>query len=627
MSPIQSIKRLGDQFDLQIAGKWLVLGTAVGALTGAVAIAFHLAIQALGGFLLVHLAGLPIEQPRGEPLDFGFARGRALPWLILLLPPAGGLVSGVLVHWLAPSAAGPGTDAAVRAYHRDLGRIPARVPLVKFAASVLLLGTGGSGGREGPIAQIGAGIGSLLAERLHLTAQERRWLLAAGIGAGVGAIFRAPLAGALFAAEVLYSSSEVESEVLLPATVSSIVAYSVFCARFGWGHMFEGVGAFGFGNPLELGPYLALAVVVSVAALAYVNSVFAVRALFGRSPIPLALRPMVGGAAVGLIGFGLYEATAGDADVLGVIGSGYGVIQRIVDTDGRGLAIGLLVLVAAGKVVTTSFSLGSGGSGGLFGPAMVIGACLGGAVGLVFQGIPPFETIHPTSYAVVGMAGFFAAAANTPLSTVVMVSELTGNYELLIPSMWVCALAFLLSKRWSLYPSQLPSRMLSQAHLGEAAPALLGATTVGDTFRKSRRFVALRAAMTVLEAADLTAGTRQRLFPVLDDAGRLVGSFRIDALVHALQASSPPARVADIMEPETLSVRPSQSVAEAWWLLRRSHVDEIAVVDDADPARFVGILTGADVLLGYTQQVAALGRDRAVAADVESEAEADDSRG
>lgn len=157
----------------------------------------------------------------------------------MLLPAMGGLVSGWIVYTFAPEAEGHGTDAAIDAYHRKGGFIRGRVPIVKTITSAITLTTGGSGGREGPIAQIGAGFGSFLATTLKLSERERRIMMAAGIGAGVGSIFRAPLAGALFAAEVLYRDPEFESEVIIPAGISSVVAYCLFCLVFGWGSLFE----------------------------------------------------------------------------------------------------------------------------------------------------------------------------------------------------------------------------------------------------------------------------------------------------------------------------------------------------------------------------------------------------
>ncbi|MBI5489602.1 MAG: chloride channel protein [Deltaproteobacteria bacterium] len=598
------LARMIREFDFQVAGKWLALGLVVGVATGLAAIGFQLCVDAARSFFLAHLMGLPLTGPGGEPSEFSFGTGEYASWLVVAIPALGGLVAGALVYWLAPEAEGHGTDAAIRAYHRKLGVIRARVPPVKTLASAITLGTGGSGGREGPIALIGAGIGSFLAVRLGLSPRTRRWLLAAGIGAGVGAIFRAPLAGALFAGEVLYSSSDVETEVLLPAVVASIVAYSIYTIRYGSGHMFVGAGTSGFSNPLELGPYLVLAVVVALAALAYVNIFYGMRDLFARLPIPRAFRAMIGGAMTGGIALLLIQLAGGPVHVVDVMSSGYGVIQQIINTDGAGVTVLVLLAISLGKILTTSLTIGSGGSAGVFGPSMVIGATLGAAVGKAFHVLMPGIVAHPTTFAIVGMAGFFAAAANTPISTVVMVSELTGNYELLMPSMWVCALAFLVGRRWSIYRAQEPSKLWSPAHFGEFAPEVLATATVGEVFRRERKFVTLRADMTLDEVLDATAHTRQRLFPVLDAAGKLSGAFRIDELTHALQdraRGGVEPRARDLVPRRTLAVRLSDKVERAQKMLRNNHVQELLVLEDGDEQRVAGIVTGADILLAHTR--------------------------
>jgi chloride channel protein, CIC family len=597
---------LRKEFNFLLAGKWLILGVAVGVVGGLGAIVFQFLLQLMREFFLTGFAGLDLGSPGGEPPAFTFAPGNYVPYLVVGLPALGGLVAGILVYRLAPEAEGHGTDAAIDAYHRKLGRIRARVPLVKMLASAITLGTGGSGGREGPIAQIGAGFGSFLGTRLGLGTNERRWLLAAGIGAGVGSIFRAPLAGAIFAGEVLYSSTDVETEVLLPATVSSIVAYAVYATRFGWDHMFSDAGAYGFSNPLELLPYLVLALVVSLAALGYIKAFYGTRDLFARLPIPKEVRPMVGGALTGIVALVLITAFGTTRDVGDVLSSGYGIIQHVISSDGKDVAIAVLLVVGVGKILTTSLSIGSGGSGGVFGPSMVIGATLGAAVGKGFHYLAPNVVQHPTTFAIVGMAGFFAAAANTPISTVVMVSELTGNYELLVPSMWVCTLAFLFGKRWSIYRSQLPSKVWSPAHFGEYAPEVFDTTRVEEVFKRTRKLVSVPHDMPLPEVLRVTDQSRQRLFPVLDTDGKLLGAFRVDEITHALhERSQRPEQVTagSLLHGHTFAVRLSDRVEHAQGLLRLNNLEELLVVDDDDPSKVMGILTSADILLAYTRRL------------------------
>src|SRR5215831_17120861 len=224
---------------LRPQARLLGLSLVVGVIAGVAAIAFFAACQVVAHYALGVAAGYHPSGPGGEPPLFAEPTEALRPWLLLVVPTVGGLLSGLLVFALAPEAEGHGTDSAIAAYHLHQGRIRPRVPLVKIVASALTLGTGGSGGREGPIAQIGAGFGSFLGGLLRLRPAERRVLMAAGMGAGVAAIFRAPLAGALFAAEVLYRSPDFESEVIIPAALASVMAYCTFCLVFGWAPLFS----------------------------------------------------------------------------------------------------------------------------------------------------------------------------------------------------------------------------------------------------------------------------------------------------------------------------------------------------------------------------------------------------
>jgi CIC family chloride channel protein len=213
---------------LHTTGKWLLLAVLVGVVAGIGAIAFDVADQAIRYYALERIAGYIPSSAAGEHRLFPEPQGSPSAWRLILVLAAGGFLSGLLVNALAPEAEGHGTDAAIEAFHYKRGYIRPIVPVVKLVASALTIGSGGSGGREGPIAQIGAGFGSFFATLLKLPARDRRLLLAAGMGAGVGAIFRAPMAGALFAAEILYRDAGLEADVVVPAAVASTVGYSVF---------------------------------------------------------------------------------------------------------------------------------------------------------------------------------------------------------------------------------------------------------------------------------------------------------------------------------------------------------------------------------------------------------------
>ena len=273
-----------DRFRSQ--GRLLGSAMLVGIVAGLGAVVFAAACHLIAWLALDQVAGYRPMAPAGEArLGWLADSARSFqPWWLVIVPAVGGLLSGYIVFKFAPEAEGHGTDAAIAAYHHGQGRIRPRVPIVKLISSAITIGTGGSGGREGPIAQIGAGFGSLLATLLRLSVSDRRILLACGMGAGV-ARSCAPLAGALFAAEVLYCSPEFEPEVIIPAGIASVVAYCTFGLVFGWQPLFR-TPPFALDSPWQLGPYFLLAIICAMMAMLYTRTFYGVHALFKRLPGP-----------------------------------------------------------------------------------------------------------------------------------------------------------------------------------------------------------------------------------------------------------------------------------------------------------------------------------------------------
>lgn len=588
---------------VQHGARWLFYCALVGLVAGAAALGFDALSGASVHFFLEQLAGWTPARPGGEhPLFAPTGMERNL-WMLALVPALGGLLSGVIVYWFAPEASGHGTDAAIDAYHRKGGVIRPRVPLVKILASSITLGSGGSGGREGPIAQVGAGFGSFVATRLRLSSADRRILLAAGMGAGIGSIFRAPLAGALFAAEILYSSAEFEASVLIPACVSSIIAYALFTTVHGTGTLFQANGL-AFGSPLELVGYSALALVLVLYGLLYVRAFYGTHDLFQRWRIPAACKPAVGGLATGLIGVGLLHLT-GSEESLSVLGFGYGVIQHALDAPVTlAMSAGLLALIALGKIVTTSTTIGSGGSAGVFGPSMVIGGCAGGAVGLVLNQLAPGLAPQPGAFVVVGMAGFFAGIAKTPISSLVMVSEITGSYSLLIPSMWVCVLTFAMSRGWNLYSKQVASAADSPAHVGRFAIDVLSGVRIGDGFVRTQAIEVLRSGDPMSRILEAARSGDQSTFPVLDGDGDLVGVIALEELRSVMNDGVPEHVVAhDLMQTDVPRLSPADDLAGALRALSSTELDELPVWDE-QRRELIGLISRKEVTRAYVERLA-----------------------
>jgi CIC family chloride channel protein len=431
-----------------------VLDAIVLGLVGAAsAIAFHWMLRGAAWLFLGHIA-------RYLPPDVNEAiapHTMAVPhwrWWIPLCTTLGGLLSGLIVFTFAPEAEGHGTDTVVNAFHRKAGVIRGRVAPLKMVASAITIGSGGSAGREGPTALIAAGFGTMYAKLFRRSDQERRFLIVVGMAAGLSAVFRSPIGTAIFAVEVLYSAMEFESHILIYTLLASVVAYAVNGIFFGLKPLFH--------VPLHLIEpdyhrypwYVLLGVVSGLLATLLPVVFYGMRDVFGAMRCPRALKPAIGGLGVGLIA--LYWPQ--------VLGGGYGWMQAAI---GGYLPLKLMAALLFLKMLSLSFTVSSGGSGGVFAPSLYIGAMLGGTLAALFH--------QPSAgFVIVGMAALFGAAARVPMATILVVCEMTGGYQLLVPAGLAVILAFLtqswLSKNLkyqSLYEAQVPSYAQSPAHYVE----------------------------------------------------------------------------------------------------------------------------------------------------------------
>jgi chloride channel protein, CIC family len=603
-------------------GRGIWMAALVGVVAGAGAIVFHMGCLVVAHYTLGRLAGYEQGGPANELemrtlMPAPEAQRPLVPWMLLIIPTVGGLVSGWIVYTFAPEAEGHGTDAAIDAYHNKRGVIRPRVPIVKLVASAITLGTGGSGGREGPIAQIGAGFGSYLATKMKLSDMEKRTLLAAGVGAGIGAIFHAPLAGAIFAIEVLYRDPDFEAEALIPSFIATTVSYSVFSLAFGlsaFKPLFAVTADLSFTQPLQLlGPLTVLALTMSVASFVFVKTFYGLHDAFKKLPIPPTFKPMIGGFLTAAVALGLYYAMAylgpdAQRDGLSVLSFGYGFLQKLLTPGATGVAIVLMLVVGFGKALTTSLTIGSGGSGGVFGPSMVVGGSLGAVIGALFHQWLP-NVVGPNElvmFTILGMASFFAAAANTPVSTLIMVSEMTNSYALLLPSMWVCALSYLLSRGWTIYREQVDSRIDSPAHRGDFIIDILKGLTVRHAMAGvHRKFMTVPLDMPLPEMSRLITSTLQSSFPVVDAEGHYYGLFSLNDIRQFLYDS----QVGDLavahdlatvgLEPLTLDMDLSDAISR----FAQGRFDELPVVNAKEPEHIVGLLRRQDLIAVYDKRL------------------------
>jgi CIC family chloride channel protein len=486
--------RFGNEIsNLSYLIKWTILGIIIGSIAGGAAIAFTLGVEffttiflgmgadfippspssVVNGILANSPGGITTTAPDGNNNSMSIFLQNFLSlensawWMVPLITGLGGLIVGLIVTRLAPEAEGHGTDAVIGALHKRQGKMRARIPFVKGLASSITLGSGGSGGTEGPVAQISAGLASALSSLFKLSDSDRKLLVISGMAAGIGSIFKIPLGAALFSSEVLYTR-DFEVRALVPSIIASVVGYSVFSSAFGWSHLFViPMESIGYSHPESLILYAILGLVCAGASTFYVRVFYKTKDLFDSwHSIPKFVRPAIGGALVGIIALLLPQ----------VLGTGYGWLQfalygqapiaTVEDLSNTTaiLLLSLLALVIA-KIVATSLTIGSGGSAGVFGPSIVIGGFIGALVGMIFHFFGLFLWIDISATTVVGMIAFFAAAAKTPISSIIMGSEMTGGYTLLAPIMLATVIAYVASgQKNGIFRNQLANRADLEAH-------------------------------------------------------------------------------------------------------------------------------------------------------------------
>jgi CIC family chloride channel protein len=465
----------------------VVGGLSAQAFLGMLRFSTHLFLGLLAGYVAPGLAaeGHTLHETIG-PMGL---------WLIPLVTTLGGLLSGILVYTWAPEAEGHGTDTAVKAVHWTGGLIRARVAPIKMVASAITIGSGGSAGREGPTALIAAGFGSLYATLQHRPDRERRLIVLMGMAAGLSAIFRSPIGTALFAVEVLYGGIEFEAEALLYCLLAAIVAYAINGIFAGWAALFVVPRDVRFTGLRDFGWYIALGVASGLAGTILPELFYRMRDFFLVLRIPAWVKPAIGGLLVGCMALELPQ----------VLGGGYGWIQEAID--GR-LALHLMVLLLVAKMLAMSLTVSSGGSGGVFAPSLYVGAMLGGIFAALTHS-------NPAGMVIIGMGAVFGAAARVPIATLLMVAEMTGGYQLLVPAGLAVTLSFLVQLRLSrylkydsLYEGQVVGRIDSPAHRAEHIQIALQLINKGAALPADLSHLQLAVLLQSGVALDMPDGSR-----------------------------------------------------------------------------------------------------------------------
>lgn len=569
------------------------LGIVIGIVSGLGAIVFNFLLQTGTQFFTKDIISYLSSGHNSAYtiLDFPLER-----WMMLWIPALGGLISGLLVFSFAPEAEGHGTDAMIDSFHRKKGMVRRRVPIIKTIASAITIGTGGSAGKEGPIAQIGSGFASYLASLLKLSDSERRILLLAGAAGGIGAIFKAPLGAALFATEVLYSKADFEFEAIIPCILSSIVGFMVFTFYDGAGTIFH-IPAFTLATPLQLPFYGIFGLLCALVGYLYVQCFYGMRDRFFRQlNIPRSIKPALGGLMLGTLAFFIPE----------VLGGGYKWMQSAIDGQ---LTVGLMAILVFAKIISTSFTISSGGSGGVFAPSLFIGSMAGGFYGNLCGKLFPHIVTEPTAFVLVGMGGFFAGVAKVPIAALIMVAEMTGGYNLIVPMMIVSSLAYLLLGHTSLYEKQVFSRIDSPAHIGDYAVDVMDHLTVRDAVLKEREVETIAEYMQFEDILKLMLNSSQQDFPVVNKAGNLTGILSMtdlrqamaDKELHGLLVAK------DIALSGVMAVTAKDSLNTALKLMASADLRELPVVDNDNFGKVLSIVNRKDIIRAYHDEIERIG--------------------
>lgn len=597
-SIVRTLRGMKWNLDFSYFRKWILIGFLLGVVAGLGAVALFLSVELFTGLFLGMGAGYFPPLPGGFQNNFTYTLSIERPWLLPLITGLGGLLVGLITTKFSPESEGHGTDAVIDAYHHKSGHIRARVPLVKGVASSITIGSGGSGGTEGPAGQIAAGFGSLIGKLFKLNEDERRIAVAAGLGAGIGSIFKVPLGGAVFSAEVFYRR-DFEVRALIPGLVASVTGYTVFGFVFGWDRLFTiPLDLVRYTHPASLILYAIVGLVSAGLSVGYVKTFYAISDYFSRIHFPKYLKPAIGGVLVGLIGIVFPQ----------VLGTSYGWLQIVINKDYVLFPLIMIGPVIILKILATSLTIGSGGSAGVFGPSMVIGGLLGAFIGTAFHLLGLFTWIDVSSVIIVSMVSFFGATAKTPISSIIMGSELTGGYALLAPMMLATFIAYIMSgQHSSIFRNQVLNRSDSPAHRMEYQRVILRDLYVKDVMKNPIN--KLSKNLSIEEALQILNRNNSRMIMLVSENDKLEGVVYRYKLFEFPEEYRKSIKLENIMIKDPFFAYTSDSLHHALLRLSSNDLQEMPVLSNKDH-KVIGIVTIADLVKLYDNQVEKIMKSR-----------------
>lgn len=503
-------------------------------------------------------------------------------WWILVVPALGGLAVGPIVTKAAPETRGHGVPEVMLAVAHHRGMIRGRVAILKAIASAISIGSGGSAGREGPIVQIGSAVGSAIGRRMRMSPELVRMFVACGAAGGIAASFNTPIAGVIFALEVILR--DFAGRAFATVVISAVTASVVSRTLLGQDAFFT-VPPFELGGSVELLLYVGLGAIGAFVARAFVVTLYAFEDGFDALPIPAMLKPALGGLLLGALAYFLPE----------VLGAGHDPIEEALHGN---LVPATLALLVVGKILATSFTLGSGGSGGVFAPSLFVGAMFGGWFGHGAAALFPTLGIEPGAYALVGMGVVFSGGTWAALSAILIIFEMTQNYGLMLPAMIGCVTATLVARRIApdnVYTLKLRRRGID---LDEPTAPIMSQIRVEEIMTREVETVGVATPLPELLAH--VERSRHSGFPVVDEFGRLEGLVTYAEMRDAMALAGEEQRfliASDVMRPFGPTIHGDARLGEAVDRMRDAGVRRLAVLDPERPGVLVGLLTNHDVVI------------------------------
>jgi len=508
-------------------------------------------------------------------------------YYIILIPALGGFLVGPLVYFLAREAKGHGVPEVMAAVAEKGGVLRPRLVIVKALASAITIGSGGSAGREGPIVQISSAIGSTIGQLLKMKPETMKTLVACGAAGGVSATFNAPMGGVLFAQEVILGNFSTDNFILI--VISSVI--SAIISRIFWGDSPAFiVHAYGMVSPVELFFYLGLGIITGVFAFIYIKTLYKSEDFFDSiTVIPDWVKPVIGGLLVGCIG--LYFPQ--------VFGVGYKYIENVLANQFPWYLVVSLLLF---KLLATSLTIGSGGSGGVFAPSLFMGSMLGGSFGfLINQSSFAAFSAPPGAYALVGMAGVFAGVSQAPITGILIVFEMTGDYKVVLPLMITCVISSLVAR--GLHPESIYTEKLARRGLNVKKRKDIDLmATIPVEKVMTRNVITIDVDTNIVAARNFMLNYAFSGFPV-EKNHNLMGLITYEDVYNQIKKGETEGTIESLTRNKLVTVTPADSLRTAIEIMARNDIGRIPVVDVDNPGKIVGIISRSDIIKAYYEAI------------------------